>query len=116
VGELSIIRWDNDGKGFIMPLKLCEKYSVFLCFRVVGRSINVALRIYPKRSKIDSYNGKIVFESLLDLNQFNTFIRALDKISSIISGDSDFSLVYELDKVISHLRWLRNYVGGGING
>lgn len=113
---MSIIIWDNDGKGFMMPLKLCEKYSVFLYFRVVGKSINVSLRIYSKRNKIDSCSGRIVFESFLDLSKFNTFIRALDKLSSIIPGNSDFSLVYELDKVISHLRWLRNYIGGGING
>jgi len=110
------IKWDYDGRGFIIPLKLCEKYSAYMCFRVVDEYINVCLKIYPKRSKINGYNGKIVFECSLDSNKFDAFIKALQKIGLLLPDNVKPSLEYELDKVILHLCWLKNYFGGGVNG
>ncbi|MEM3615879.1 MAG: hypothetical protein QXX09_04430 [Candidatus Methanomethylicia archaeon] len=108
-----LIRWDDDGRGFMILLKVVEKYSSLLSFRFIENSIRVRLVLYPKRY-IKGYDDRIVFERILNANEFDEFIKALNKLESMIFS-YEFSFAYELNKVISHLNWLRNYLKGDGN-
>lgn len=105
------MKWDNDGRGLSIQLKTSEKYSAFLSFRAYSNSIRICLIIYAKRD----ISGKIVFELFMNLNEFEFLIKSLQKLSSLLNIEGGFSIVNELDKVIMHLKWLRNYIGGGGN-
>jgi|GEM_PF-1191178 len=114
IGELSrFVVWDNDARGFMIPIKVHEKYVAFLSFRLVEDKVGLTLKIYPKRMlKFGMYGGKIVFESIINIDEFKAFIKALESIGSLLVNDAP-SLVNELDRVILHLNWLRNLIGGG---
>ena len=111
--ELSkFIVWDYDSRGFMIPIKIHEKYVAFLSFRLVEDKVSLTLKIYPKKTlKPGKYGGKIVFESMISTDEFKAFIKALEKIDSLLVNSVP-SLVNELDKVILHLNWLKNLVRG----
>jgi AAA+ ATPase superfamily predicted ATPase len=105
--------WDKDARGFMIPIKVHEKYVAFLSFRLVEDKVGLTLKVYPKRMlKFGNYSGKIVFESIINIDEFKAFIKALESIGSLLVNDVP-SLVNELDRVILHLNWLRNLVRGG---
>jgi hypothetical protein len=113
VDELSrFVVWDDDSRGFMIPIKVHEKYVAFLSFRLMEDNVGLTLRIYPKRTlRPGKYSGKVVFESIIGADEFKAFIKALESISSLLVNGAP-SLVNELDKVILHLNWLRNMVRG----
>ena len=104
----SWIRWHRDGRGFSYVVLASSKGLVIANYRLT-RSGNVRreLILVPKRSDASRSEGKLLFEEYYDRGKVNSLIQALRDLTSTPPQLSPRDLVFELDKVILHLNYLK---------
>lgn len=110
------IKWHRDGRGFTHKVTVTPKGIIIANYRLTKNgNIRRDLILVPKRSNYPKeYDGKFLFGEYYDNLKINALIQALRDLSSLPPNNPDsINLIYEVEKIIIHLSFLKKFLKGG---